>query len=208
MIEAREYYNLGENLSFSLRNVTTDVVLTVFLLRDRKYVAKIGSEWQRYDSLTTTTLLLTNSLSLGTENYFLVEIPKTMFNSGEFVYIKADYNSQTFEKTVFYGMSLASPSLVTVYGTLFDALGQPMVGETISFQVLNPVTYFDNSPATSIQASTTTNSNGYFSISLNRRYDYLVVLPRLNYSKYIKLSQIPNTQTSVELVFENLASYC
>lgn len=59
-----------------------------------------------------------------------------------------------------------------------------------------------------MSASTTTDENGYFSILLNKNYNYVVVVPELNYRKVVKLSELPNNVTSVELVFGEVSNLC
>lgn len=203
----RENYNLGENLFFVVYH-ETDVTLTVQSLSPIKYFYISNNAWQSSNTYNTTTLSITDSVQDGTSYFRLVEIPKTLLPKNTIYKITVSNNTDSVTKYTFYGQRFLSPPLVNIYGNLYDALGRPISGHSIVFSVLNPVGYFDNNPVTAITASVSTDENGYFSINLNRRYDYVVTVPELNYRKIIKLSQLPNNVNSFELVFEEVGSIC
>ena len=208
-VEAREYFSPGENVFFLIRNPASDVDVKIYLYNERKFLTKDNNgNFIKVNTPTTFSISRTNFISNGTENFYILTIPRRLLRPYEILNANFSDNTTTKELIVFYGQNFTLPGLVRVYGNLYDARGNPLSGETISFQVLNPTTYFDNSPSTMISTSTSTNELGYFSIELNRTYNYLVVLPRLNYSKFIKLSSLPQNVNEVELVFSDVEALC
>lgn len=97
-------------------------------------------------------------------------------------------------------LSSTQPSLVTVYGSVFDAYGNPVIGESVTFTVLNSATYFDNAPTTTLNATAQTDRQGRFELQLNRAYNYVFSISRLNYTKMVRLSSLPANVSAVELV--------
>jgi len=89
---------------------------------------------------------------------------------------------------------------ITLYGFLYDTYGEPIKHEPITFTVLNSASYFDNSPVTTLNATTLTDHSGRFEIQLNRRYDYILSISRLNYTKVLKVSEVPDSVTSLEVL--------
>ena len=89
--------------------------------------------------------------------------------------------------------------LVEVWGVLRDAYGNGIPNAAVTFTVLNKAGYFDNMPATSLVANAVTDSQGKFSVRLNRNYDYVLSIAALNYVKSIKLSTLPSGVSSVEV---------
>lgn len=207
-ILAKDYYKVGENLLFLIRNVSQDTSLTIKTIREQKYIVKTTSGWTILNSLSSTTLLFAEALDDNGIKYFLIEVPKNSLVKNDIYKISVDDGTTQTEKFVFLGESFSVPQKINVYGNLYDALARPVSYATITFNVLNPVGYFDNSPITSMSASTTTDENGYFSILLNRNYNYVVVVPELNYRKIIKLSEIPSSVSSVELIFGEVNNLC
>ncbi|AZU97798.1 hypothetical protein PGDDIFCJ_00171 [Thermus phage YS40_Isch] len=207
-IIAKEHYKLGENLLFVIRGFTNDVTLTIQTIKSGKYIFNNSSSWETSDTVASTTLLFSDSLDDNGTKYFIIEIPKESLLKNDIYKLFVDDSNTQAEKFVFVGDSFTSPPKINVYGNLYDALGRPVSFATLTFSVLNPVGYFDNSPITSMSASTTTDENGYFSILLNKNYNYVVVVPELNYRKVVKLSELPNNVTSVELVFGEVSNLC
>lgn len=89
---------------------------------------------------------------------------------------------------------------ITLYGFLYDTYGEPIKHEPITFTVLNSASYFDNAPVTMLNATTLTDHSGRFEIQLNRRYDYVMSISRLNYTKVLKVSEVPDSVTSLEVL--------
>jgi len=107
---------------------------------------------------------------------------------------------ENYTFTIQYGTSgIILPSLVNIYGYLYDAYGVPVNGESITFTVLNSASYFDNAPATMLNATTQTDRDGKFSLSINRSYDYVLSISRLNFTKLVKLSSLPAGIETVEV---------
>ncbi|BAK53851.1 hypothetical protein TMA_163 [Thermus phage TMA] len=207
-IIAKEYYKLGENLLFVIRGFTNDVSLTIRTIKSGKYIFRNTFGWTTADTQTPTTFLFSDALDDNGTKYFIIEIPKESLLKNDIYKLFVDDGNTQTEKFIFVGDSFTSPPKINVYGNLYDALGRPVSSTTLTFSVLNPVGYFDNSPITSMNASTTTDENGYFSILLNKNYNYVVVVPELNYRKVVKLSELPDSVTSVELVFGEVSNLC
>lgn len=207
-IVAKEYYRLGENLLFIIRGFSNDITLTIQTIKAQKYIFKNINGWTISNTQTSTTLSFADALDDSGTKYFIIEIPKESLVKNDIYKIFVDDSNVQVERFVFVGDSFTSPPKINVYGNLYDALGRPVSFATLTFSVLNPVGYFDNSPITSMSASTTTDENGYFSILLNKNYNYVVVVPELNYRKVVKLSELPNNVTSVELVFGEVNNLC
>lgn len=89
---------------------------------------------------------------------------------------------------------------INLYGYLHDTYGRPIVREPITFTVLNSASYFDNAPITTLNATTLTDEQGRFEININRRYDYVMSISRLNYTKVLKISEVPDSVTSLEVI--------
>lgn len=207
-IVAKEYYKLGENLLFIIRGFSNDITLTIQTIKAQKYIFKNINGWTISNTQTSTTLSFANALDDNGTKYFIIEIPKESLVKNDIYKIFVDDSNVQVERFVFVGDSFTSPPKINVYGNLYDALGRPVSFATLTFSVLNPAGYFDNSPITSMSASITTDENGYFSILLNKNYNYVVVVPELNYRKIVKLSELPNNVTSVELVFGEVNNLC
>jgi len=89
---------------------------------------------------------------------------------------------------------------IDLYGYLYNTYGEPIAHEPITFTVINSASYFDNAPITRLNATTLTDAQGRFEISVNRRYDYIMSISRLNYTKVLKISEVPDTVTSLEVL--------
>lgn len=94
-----------------------------------------------------------------------------------------------------------TPNTVHVYGYVYDAYGNPVVGEAISFTVLNVGNmYFDNAATTAWTATAITDKFGRYDLYLNRQYDYVMAIERLNYTKKVALTTVPANVTEVEVL--------
>lgn len=121
-----------------------------------------------------------------------------------YVTIQGDGNgTDTNTYTTYFqiGSELIADTNITVqvYGFLRDAYGEFIKNVPVTFTVMNSSVYFDNSPTTMVYATTLTDSQGKFTINLNRNYDYVLNIEKLNYVKVIKLSTLPATATVVEV---------
>ncbi len=208
-IIAREHYRLGENLFFLITH-QTDVVLEIKSLSPIKYIYfnTTNQSWTTSNTVNTTSITTASSTLEDGIYYRQIEIPSRVIPKNTLLRLKLSDATNTYTAYVFYGERYSLPNMVTIYGTFFDALGNPLAGHSLVFTVLNPVGYFDNNPLTSMTASTSTDSNGYFSINLNRLYDYVVTIPELNYRKVIKVSQLPDSVNSFELVLGEVNNIC
>lgn len=139
----------------------------------------VVSVYNNGPSATTTTSTTTTSTTTSTTSPYPILVTQIIVNVGK-----------TFAST---------PSKIVAYGTVYDAYGMPIRGESVSFTVVNAGTYYDNSPTTAINATTQTDVNGYFSIELNRRYDYVLSITRVNYTKVVKFSTLPAGVSVVEI---------
>lgn len=209
-IISKQEFVSGESLSFIVK---TDLpfIFTVFCLTNSKYFVYNTSTgvW------STTTTPTSNSIATLTSyplvngfRHITFSIPTNLIpKPSVFVIYGQDTDTipNVFETSVFYGLNIpTSASTINVYGTLFDAYGNPVEGESLVFSVLNETTYFDNSKYTSFNAYTQTNEQGFFSINLNRKYDYALSIPRLGFTKILKISNVPASNSSVEVDFGGL----
>lgn len=107
----------------------------------------------------------------------------------------------SYEVFVEVGEALIADTSITaqVFGFLRDAHGDFIKNVPVTFTVLNKGGYFDNTPVTTLNATTLTNGQGKFDIQLNRNYDYIMAIEHLNYRKRIKLSSLPSEFHVVEV---------
>ena len=89
---------------------------------------------------------------------------------------------------------------ITLYGYLYNTYGEPITHEPITFTVLNSASYFDNAAITRLNATTLTDTQGRFEITINRNYDYVMSVSRLNYTKVLKVSEIPDSVQMLEVL--------
>jgi len=209
----KESFKLGEKLTFLIKkDSTSDVNIVIFTYPNNLYIYydTTQNKWKSSASLQTTTYTHSVFLNDFESNtfYYLVQIPSFVIPKPSFITIKVTDGMLEDQKTVSYGTYFTEPSLITVYGTLYDALGKAMRDKAVSFTVANTLTYTDNSPYSSMTAYTTTDENGYFEINLNRRYDYIASIPELNFSKLVKISNVPKDTNAVELIFSSTDKLC
>jgi hypothetical protein len=208
-LHSKESFLNGEDLFFVAKtdNSTTLKVLIYSINRDKYVVYNFtDNAWAENSSLSFTTYSNASSYrDEGTERFLIVRVPKTFFSKPDFVKIRVEnsLDSTDFqEKIVTYGEALPlEAEKINVYGQLFDAYGNPLAGESVVFSVVNETTYYDNSLYSSMNAFTSTDVNGRFSIYLNRRYNYVLTLPRLAYSKLLKIKDVPLSVSAVEVSF-------
>ncbi len=206
---SKESFLNGEDLFFVAKtDINTTLKVLVYSINRDKYVVYDfdDSVWTESTSPSFTEYSNTSSYrDEGTERFLIVRVPKTFFSKPDFVKIKVENSSDPNdfqEKIVIYGEALPlEAEKINVYGQLFDAYGNPLVGESVVFSVVNETTYYDNSLYSSMNAFTSTDNNGRFSIYLNRRYNYVLTLPRLAYSKLLKIKEVPSSVSAVEVSF-------
>jgi uncharacterized GH25 family protein len=210
---SKESFLNGEDLFFVAKTDTnTTLNVLIYSINRDKYVVYDFSNnvWTESTSPSFTTYSTTSSYKdEGTERFLIVRAPKTFFSKPDFVKIKVENTSDSTdfqEKIIIYGEALPlEAEKINVYGQLFDAYGNPLVGESVVFSVVNETTYYDNSLYSSMNAFTSTDANGRFSIYLNRRYNYVLTLPRLAYSKLLKIKDVPSSVNAVEVSFNPAA---
>jgi hypothetical protein len=210
---SKESFLNGEDLFFVAQTDTsTTLKILVYSINRDKYVVYdfTDNTWTESSSPSFTTYSNASFYrDEGTERFLVVRVPKTFFSKPDFVKIRVENSSDSDdfqEKILIYGEALPlEAEKINVYGQLFDAYGNPLVGESVVFSVVNETTYYDNSLYSSMNAFTSTDNNGRFSIYLNRRYNYVLTLPRLAYSKLLKIKEVPSGVSAVEVSFEPLA---
>lgn len=200
----------GESLHFIFK---TDLPFSfsIFCISNQKYYTFnfTNSTWSISNTASTNTVAsLASYPQTNGFRYVSFTIPTSLIpKPSTFVIFASDTDTpnNTAEETVFYGLNIPnSTNVINVYGTLFDAYGNPVVGESLVFSVINETTYFDNSQYTSFNAYTQTDNQGFFSLNLNRSYDYILSIPRLGFSKLLKVSNVPPSSSSVEVDFGGL----
>jgi hypothetical protein len=212
-IYSRESFLNGEDLFFVAQTDTnTTLKVLVYSINRDKYVVYdfTDSVWTESSSPSFTTYSNASSYrDEGTERFLIVRVPKIFFSKPDFVKIRVENSSDPTdfqEKILIYGEALPlEAEKINVYGQIFDAYGNPLVGESVVFSVVNETTYYDNSLYSSMNAFTSTDANGRFSIYLNRRYNYVLTLPRLAYSKLLKIKEVPSSVNAVEVSFDSVA---
>ncbi|MEM3368573.1 MAG: hypothetical protein QXP88_00545 [Thermoproteota archaeon] len=209
-IITKQNFISGEALQFTIK---TDLLFSfsVFCINTQKYYTFnfTNNTWTTSATASTNTVTSLSAYPvLNGFRYAVFTIPTSLIpKPSSFVIFGSDTDTtpNTDEEIVFYGLNIpTNANTVNVYGTLFDAYGNPVVGESLVFSVLNQTTYFDNSQYTSFNAYTQTDNQGFFSLNLNRGYDYVLSIPRLGFSKLLKLTQVPATNSSVEVDFGGL----
>jgi hypothetical protein len=209
----KEYFKFGEKLTFLARkNNTNDLTLTIFIYTNNLYVYfnLIQNKWSTSSSPNSTTYqhsVFLNDFEVG-KFYYIVEIPSSVLPKPSILDIKISDGISEDSKFIHYGNYFVNPSLVKIYGNIYDALGNPLSDKVLSFTVANTLTYTDNSPYSSMTTSTITDSSGYFEINLNRSYDYIASVPELNFSKLVKVSNIPANTNAAELIFSSTDRLC
>lgn len=212
-INVRQQYSLTEDLTFFLLSSPIDVRITVYDTTNQLYIYKNSqNEWVSSQTVNYTDFLSTDFTSVPpvSQSYLFVRVPNRVIRKNIILLIKAvnlANNDETFVYTQ-YGTFISTPGLVTVYGNLFDATANPLANTAITFSIINPISYFDNSLTTNIHATVVTDNNGSFSIQLNRQYDYIATVPAFNLMKVIRLSRLPSNIDAVELRFENVDRIC
>lgn len=209
-IFSKQEFISGEKISFVIK---TDLAFsfTVYCLTNGNYYVYNFTNATWTTTTTATSNVVSNITTYPLVNGFryvsfviptaLIPKPSTFLIYGQ----DTDTPANTFEKSIFYGLNVpTSANTLNVYGTLFDAYGNPVAGESIVFSVLNDTTYFDNSRYTAFNAYTQTDEQGFFSINLNRTYDYALSIPRLGFTKVLKISDVSLTINSVEVNFGGL----
>jgi len=207
---SKESFLNGEDLFFIAKtNTSTTLKVLVYSINRDKYIYYDFDDEIWKESASTSFTEYSNASSYmdeGTERFLIVRVPKRFFSKPDFVKIRVENTSDTLdfqEKIVIYGEALPlEAEKINVYGQLFDAYGNPLVGESVVFSVVNETTYYDNSLYSSMNAFTSTDANGRFSIYLNRRYNYVLTLPRLSYSKLLKIKDVPSSVGAVEVSFD------
>lgn len=211
-------FDIGELVRLSaISNVNSNFIFTVYSLAQGKYLNNTGA------FVSSAYNFSASKVSLNGNYIYTYQVNTTTFTQAEKLLITVYNNGPTTTTTttsttsttttttspyptlvttliVSVGRVFAStPTKITAYGTVYDAYGLPIKGESVSFTVLNSATYYDNSPTTAISAYTQTDSSGYFSIDLNRRYDYVLSISRVNYTKVVKFSTVPANVSVVEI---------
>jgi len=209
-IITRNNFTSGESLHFIFK---TDLPFSfsVFCINTQRYYTFnfTNNTWSTSNNASTNTVTsLTSYPQVNGFRYVPFTIPTNLIpKPSTFVIFARDTDtpSNTSEETVFYGLNIpTSANIINVYGKLFDAYGNPVVGESLVFSVMNETTYFDNSQYTSFNAYTQTDNQGFFSLNLNRSYDYILSVPRLGFTKLLKVSNVPPSISSVEVDFGRL----
>jgi len=206
---SKESFLNGEDLFFVAKTDTnTTLKALIYSINRDKYVVYDFNDNAWVESASPSFTTYSNASSYrdeDTERFLVVRVPKTLFSKPDFVKIRVENSSDSNdfqEKIVVYGEALPlEAEKINVYGQLFDAYGNPLVGESVVFSVVNETTYYDNSLYSSMNAFTSTDVNGRFSIYLNRRYNYVLTLPRLAYSKLLKIKDVPSNVSAVEVSF-------
>ena len=212
-IYSKEYFLNGEDLFFVAKTDTSTTlkVLVYSINRDKYVYYDFDDEiWKESSAQSFTEYPnLSHYRDEGAERFLIVRVPKRFFSKPDFVKVKVENSSDAddFQEKIFvYGEALPlEVEKINVYGQIFDAYGNPLVGESVVFSVVNETTYYDNSLYSSMNAFTSTDTNGRFSIYLNRRYNYVLTLPRLSYSKLLKIKDVPLSVSAVEVSFEPTA---
>lgn len=210
-----ERYTLGEDIFISFSHMAGNLRIVIYDLRNQRYLHRnasgnwIFSNTYQYTDINSNDFTSVQT-ALGPVNVYNIRIPRTALakNTRYLVQGVDISNGDNDTKYFLYGEILQEPSLITVYGILRDATGNPLINLTITFSVVNPVSYFDNSLTSKITATATTNENGLFSINLNRQYNYIMTVPGLDFMKLIKISEVPNTVTAVEIIPEAIENIC
>ena len=99
-------------------------------------------------------------------------------------------------------IGLRTDTQVVVYGTLTDAQGQPLAQQVVQFSQASSGGYFRTPLTAHAQAAALTDAGGYFAAYLSRAFDYAVSVPSLALNKVLKLSALPQGQSSLELTFQ------
>jgi hypothetical protein len=211
-------FDIGELVRLSaISNVNSNFIFTVYSLAQGKYLNNTGA------FVSSAYNFSASKVPLNGNYIYTYQVNTTTFTQAEKLLITVYNNGPTTTTTttsttsttttttspyptlvttllISVGRVFAStPTKITAYGTVYDAYGLPIKGESVSFTVLNSATYYDNSPTTAISAYTQTDSSGYFSIDLNRRYDYVLSISRVNYTKVVKFSTVPANVSVVEI---------
>lgn len=196
-------YELGDivEILFPVGDDTITYSVTAFALSHQKYIGPTGS---LEDTETLIPMALVYNPLDSTRMYAKAEISTYFLTQPDILFIRAsndaDATNQVFTE-VQVGVRVAyATDMITLYGFLYDTQGNPLANKVVTFSVLNSATYFDNSPVTRLNAYTITDNNGKFTITLNRNYDYVLSLNEFNYTKVIKVSEIPDNVQEIEVV--------
>ena len=196
-------YALGTVARFLLPvdDVTQTYWYSVYALSTAKY---LDAEFKYADTVVQipadTYVTFPNMLG----NYLQVTVSTYYLTRPDFLSIHVENaadNTDTNEFLIQAGDFVAlAADTINLYGYLYNTYGEPIAHEPITFTVLNSASYFDNAAITRLNATALTDHQGRFEISVNRRYDYVMSISRLNYTKILKISGVPDTVTSLEVL--------
>lgn len=176
---------------------------TVYSIEEDKYLEESDGQFTFTSNTPYAWPTVLHTLPDGTEIH-TIQINTSSLASDSLLSVSVsgtNGDATTYVRYVEVGDFVISDDNVTVevYGFFRDAYGEPVRNAAVSFTVMNKTTYFDNSPATSLHATAVTDNSGKFSIHLNRNYDYTLSIASLNYLKVVKLSELPNSVSVVEV---------
>ena len=201
-INQREPYKMGEEviLFLPIDDPTQEYKMTVYANEIGKF---LGADF-KYKDASEDIDLSNVTLSTPPGDFVKVYVNTYFMTQPDFLSIHVenktdptDYYDLFVQVGHFYAFV---PAMINVYGYLYDSNGLPVKHEPVTFTVLNSATAFDNSPLTSMTTTVITDEQGRFEADLNRHYDYLFAVARFNYSKVIRLSEVDDSVTSVEVI--------
>lgn len=198
-------FKIGEIAKISAIGTTdTTYTMTAYSTHLIKYLGLTGN----FDSSTPVNFSITKDLQTFTSlNKYLYNFSfssSTLSNPDLIIVsvINTLVPTETNDFLVTVGDNYANqPSLIHLYGYVYDAYGTPVSGEAIVLTVLNTGNmYFDNSATTSWTATAITDRMGRYDLYINRQYDYILSIHRLNYTKKIQVTTVPTTVTDVQVL--------
>lgn len=199
---AREY-KLGTNARFLLPvdDVTQTYQYSVYALNAGKY---LDADFKYSDTIVQIPASTYTTFPNTSGDYLQLDVSTYYLTQPDFLSVHVENTTDPNDTVEFILQAGAFVALaadtINLYGYLYDTYGEPIAHEPITFTVLNSASYFDNAAITRINATTLTDKEGRFEININRRYDYVMSISRLNYTKVLKLSEVPDSVTSLEVL--------
>ena len=189
------------DLYIPIDDATQTYEAVIYAIDAQKY---LDTEFKYVDSPVNVPLTVVTAVPPSLADYAVLKLSTYYLTRPDMLNIQVTNTNDPTDTISFLVKVGEVPALaadtILVYGYLYNTYGEPIRHEPVTFTVLNSASYFDNAPITRLNATTLTDESGRFEIPINRRYDYVFSVSRLNYTKLLKISEVPDNVLTLEVV--------